>query len=293
MLPRFALPRRSSRWLSLLCWLLAPSALAQARPRDDPPPTVRVAGVVLKWVRGDKEANWRRVQPLICKAAAGGAKVVCTTECFLDGYAIADKGIPLETYRALGERVPGGPYYRQLAALAARLKIQLVAGLLEADGEARYNTAVVIGQDGKLVGKCRKQKLGHELPRNTAGSAPGVFETPHGRAGLMICADRTDAKIVRRTCDKGADFLICPSGGMFGPKSNDPIVQARSKENRVPILFVHPAEFLVTGEDGSILSRTIVGDTLLVSKDEVGTEKDRNRVFYFDLPLRRKGGSGK
>ena len=41
----------------------------------------------------------------------------------------------------------------------------------------------------------------------------------------MICADRTEARIVRGLCDAGADFLICPSGVMFGPKSNDPIVQ--------------------------------------------------------------------
>jgi hypothetical protein len=26
----------------------------------------------------------------------------------------------------------------------------------------------------------------------------------------------------------------------------------------------------------------------LIQPDEVGTEKDANRIFYFDLPLRRK-----
>ena len=43
--------------------------------------TVRVAGIVLKWVFADREANYRRVEPLIREAAAGGAKIVCTTEC--------------------------------------------------------------------------------------------------------------------------------------------------------------------------------------------------------------------
>jgi predicted amidohydrolase len=56
---------------------------------------------VLKWLRGDKQANYRRVEPMIREAAANGARIVCTTECFLDGYAIADKSIPLDTYRAL------------------------------------------------------------------------------------------------------------------------------------------------------------------------------------------------
>ncbi|MBI1916209.1 MAG: carbon-nitrogen hydrolase family protein [Planctomycetes bacterium] len=254
-------------------------------------PAVRVAGIVLKWVRADKEANFRRAEPLIRAAAAKGARIVCTTECFLDGYAIADKSIPLKEYRALGEPIPGGTYYRRLADLAGQLKIHLVAGMLEVDGEARYNTAVLIGPDGKLIGKYRKQKLGHESARNTAGSASPVFETPYGCVGIMICADRTEEKIVRCLCANGADFLICPSGGMFGPKSNDPIVQARSRENKVPIVFVHPAEFLVTGPDGSILDRTILGDALLVIREQVGTGRDQNRVFFFELPVRRKNKS--
>jgi predicted amidohydrolase len=250
-------------------------------------PTVRVAGIVLKWLRTDKEANYQRVEPLLREAAAKGAHIVCTTECFLDGYAIADKSIPLEDYRALGEPIPAGKYYQRLAALAAELKVHLVAGMLEADGADRYNTAVFIAPDGKLIGKYRKQKLGHEAVRNTAGTTSTVFETPFSRIGLMICADRTDPAIVRRFGENKANFLLCPSGGMFGPKTNDPIVQARSKENGIYIVFVHPAEFLVTGPDGSILERTILGDSLLITRDQVGTAKDSQRVFYYDLPVQR------
>jgi predicted amidohydrolase len=249
-------------------------------------PTVRVAGIVLKWVRGDKEANWKRAEPMIREAAAKGAKLVVTTECFLDGYAIADKTIPLETYRALGEPIPDGPYFKKLSALAAELKVHLVAGMLEADGEARHNTSVLIAPDGKLVGKYRKQFLEHESVRNTPGDACPVFPTPWGKAGMLICADRRKPEIAARFKENGADFIIVPSGGMYGPKENDPIVQARSKETRLAIVFVHPAEFLVTGPDGSILAQTVLGNRLLVAPDEIGTEKDANRVFYHDLPVR-------
>jgi len=89
---------------------------------------LRIAGIVLKWIRADKEANFRRVEPMIRQAAAGGAQIVCTTECFLDGYAIADKSIPLDVYRSLGEPIPEGAYFKRLAALARELKIVLVAG---------------------------------------------------------------------------------------------------------------------------------------------------------------------
>lgn len=261
----------------------AASALESRAEQDK----VRVAGIVLKWIRGDKESNYRRVEPMIREAVAHGARILVTTECFLDGYAIADKSIPLETYRALGEPIPEGEYCRRLARLADELDIHLVAGMLEAAADLRYNTTVILGPDGRLAGKYRKQFIEHEAVRNTPGTLSSVHPTPFGNVGVMICADRRDPDIVRRFFDNGADFLLCPSGGMFGAERNDPIVQARSRENRAYILFVHPAEFLVTGPDGSILQRTILGDRLLVAPEETGGSTDRNGIFYFDLPTRR------
>lgn len=280
------------RWLSLMfCATFAPGVHSSFAAETDKAPTVRVAGLVLKWIRADKEANYQRVEPMIREATAHGAKIVCTTECFLDGYAIADKSIPLEQYRALGEPIPSGKYFQRLAALAKELKIHLIAGMTEADGESRFNTSVLIGPDGRLLGKYRKQKLEHELVRNTPGEKSPVFETPYGRVGMMICADRTEPALVRRFCAEGADFLICPSGGMFGPKTNDPIVQARSRENKIHIVFVHPAEFLVTGPDGSALANTVLGDRLLIPAEQTGGGHDANQIFYFDLPLRPTGAS--
>jgi predicted amidohydrolase len=229
--------------------------------------------------------NYLRAEKLITTAARDGAQLVCTTECFLDGYAIRDKTIPLETYRALGEPIPTGKFYEQLRMLTDRLNIYLVAGMLEADGDQRFNTAVLIDSGGNLIGKYRKQQLGHEIPRNTPGTETPVFSTPLGRIGIMICADRRDPRLVQRLRDGGAQLIICPSGGMFGPKSNDPIVQARSLENKLPILFVHPAEFLVTSADGEIDARTILGDRLFIAAHEAGGESDQNEVFHFEMPL--------
>lgn len=245
---------------------------------------VRVAGVVAKWVRGDKEANWGRVSVMIRDAAANGASIVCTTECFLDGYAIADKDIPLDTYRKLGEPIPDGTYSKRLMKLADELNIHLIAGMLEADGKDRFNTALVIAPDGSIIGKYRKQHLGHELERNTPGEESKVFSTPHGKLGVMICADRRFPEIVNGFVDNGAGLLLCPSGGMFGPKTNDPILQARSKETKRHIVFVHPAEFLVTAPNGSIAARTILGDQLLVEPKEIDSKTDSRKVFYFDVP---------
>jgi predicted amidohydrolase len=262
----------------------------EKEPAAVPAGHVRVAGIVLKWLRADKEVNYARAEKLIEQAARGKAQLVVTTECFLDGYAIKDKTIPLEDYRALGEPIPDGKFFQRLAALADKRDIFLIAGMLEADGDKRYNTAVLIGPDGKLLGKYRKHNLEHELVRNTPGDQTPVFHTPLGKIGIMICADRRDPPLVKRLAE-GADLLICPSGGMFGPTSNDPILQARSKENGLPIVFVHPAEFLVTDPLGAIKSRTILGDRLEIDKVDIGREVDTSEVFFIDVPRALARGS--
>ena len=49
----------------------------------------------------------------------------------------------------------------------------------------------------------------------------------------------------------------------------------------------------MTGSNGSILERTILGNRLLVGRDEVGAEKDVNTICYVDLPLKRTPTSDK
>ena len=270
--------------------LLVAAVLAWAMPAsaETPPEQVRLAGVVLKWLRTDKQANYDRAAALIEQAAKGGAKIVCTTECFLDGYAIKDKAIPLEQYRALGEPIPDGAYFQKLAA--AGRSARYLAGRGHAGGRRR--AALQHGRPDRRraassPGDYRKHKLEHELVRNTPGDQTPAFDTPYGRLGLMICADRRDPELVQRLCKPGLDLLICPSGGMFGPKSNDHILQARSKENAVPILFVHPAEFLFTDAQGEVRSQKLLGDRLEIDAADIGGDADSKEVFYFDLPLKR------
>jgi len=247
---------------------------------------VRVAGIVLKWITADKEENYRRAEPLIREAAAQGAQIVMTTECFLDGYAIRDKSIPLDQYRALCEPIPDGPYITRLRHLAAELKIHLVAGMTECESGNTYNTAVLIGPDGRVIGKYHKHLLEHELVRNTPGSTSPVFDTPLGKIGLMICADRRVPDLIKQLKTNGAQLLLCPSGGMWGPKENDYILQDRSRENHLSIVFVHPVEFLVTSPTGAILDQKLIGDQLFLNTGEINSTKDQHLVAIYDLPMR-------
>ena len=96
--------------------------------------------------------------------------------------------------------------------------------------------------------------------------------------------DRTEPDIVERYRQAKADFLLCPSGGMFGPVKNDPILMAQSRETQLPIVFKSIRRSLATNPEGAMVARTLLGDRLLVSSDEIGRETDENRIVYFELP---------
>ena len=63
-----------------------------------------------------------------------------------------------------------------------------------------------------------------------------------------------------------------------------------SRETGRYIVFVHPAEFLVTAPDGSVVDVQLFGDpregdaALAIEESEIGTARDRNEVCYVDLP---------
>jgi predicted amidohydrolase len=242
--------------------------------------SVRVAGIVLKWTAGDPEANWRHAEGLIREAASGGAKIVCTPESFLDGYAIRDSDLTTEQFRALAEPVPEGEYCRRMRRLADELDIYLIAAITELDGEKVYNSAVLIGPDGAHVGTYRKKFLWvDEEEKYSAGNAFPAFETPYGKVGMMICSDRRQPSAVEELTRNGADLVFCPAGGGYG-KENDETMSRRSKEGKVPIVFVHPVRFLVTAADGSIVASDVCGLALDHTDDaEPGV------VQYCDVPL--------
>ncbi len=192
----------TKRVLVFLILAIAIESLPSAGATESEFDQLRIAGIVLKWIRGDREANFARLEPLVRTAAAGGAQLVCTTECFLDGYAIEDKSV--------------------------------------------------------------------------------LF----GKLGVMICADRRNEKVVQQFCSQGADLLICPSGGMFGPEKNDHILQQRSSENKKYLVFTHPAEFLITTPEGEIARRVLLGDKLKLDDNEIDTPEDSSGVFYMDFQRR-------
>jgi len=243
--------------------------------------TVKIAGIVLKWIAEDREANFQRAAALIREAAAGGAKIICTTESFLDGYSMRLPEVSLEKLRSLAEPVPDGPYYTRLRQLCDELNIYLVAGLTELDNDKMYNSAGVIGPDGRHLGTYRKKFLWTtEEGTYTPGGGFPVIETTFGKIGMMICSDRRHPESIRELADNGAELVFCLAGGGYG-EENDRVVSQRAKEGHVPIVFVHPIEFSVTGASGDVLTSSLFGNQL----DENPEEPQGGVVGFYDFPL--------
>jgi predicted amidohydrolase len=194
---------------------------------DPPAPRkVRLATVHFQ-PRGGKtpEGNCRLYEPLIAEAARQKADLVVLGETL--------------TYCGLGksmaevaEPIPG-PSTDYFAGLAKKHGLYVVAGLVERSGHLIYNTSVLVGPDGQLVGKYRKVTL----PRGEieGGVCPGddypVFETRFGRVGLMICYDGFFPEVARQLTIRGAEVIAWPVWGC-----NPLLARARACENHVYVV---------------------------------------------------------
>lgn len=167
----------------------------------------------------------RQFAPLIANAAEKGADLVVLPET-LTFYGTGG------TYADAAEPIPG-PSTDYFGTLAKKHDLYVVAGLLERDDNLIYNVAVLIGPDGKVVGKYRKVCL----PRGEieGGIMPGkeypVFQTRFGKVGMMVCYDGFFPEVARELSIQGADVIAWPVWGC-----NPLLGQARACENHVYVV---------------------------------------------------------
>jgi N-carbamoylputrescine amidase len=98
----------------------------------------------------------------IGQAADAGAQIVCLQEIFNGPYFCAEQ----ETrWYDVAEAVPDGPIVRLMQDEARRRHIALIVPVYEREQEGiYYNTAAVIGNDGRYLGKYRKTHIPHVAP---------------------------------------------------------------------------------------------------------------------------------
>jgi len=125
----------------------------------------------------------------------------------------------------------------RLGGAAARHKMYLVvcSDFTESDG-AIYNTAFLLGRDGKETGRYHKvcPTWGEAGARQRGSSFP-VFPTPDlGTAGMLICYDLVVPETARCLALQGADIVFFPTMGGAAIGDDDIGVQAlrvRAAEN--------------------------------------------------------------
>ena len=129
----------------------------------------------------------------------------------------------------VAETIPG-PTTTRLGELARHKHSYIVAGIYEREGQAVYNTAVLIDRKGNVAGKYRKVYLPRE--EYEVGLTPGsdypVFETDFGKVGMMICWDLQYADAARGLALHGAELIALPIWG-----GNETLGKARAIENQV------------------------------------------------------------
>ena len=109
-----------------------------------------------------------------------------------------------------------GPETEAFSRIAKAHRTRIVLGLFERDGDAVYNSAILIGPDGRVDGRYRKVHLavgGEAESGILPGNAFPVFETEIGRVGCNICMDSSAAESSRAVGLGGADFLALPIMG--------------------------------------------------------------------------------
>jgi predicted amidohydrolase len=107
-----------------------------------------------------------------------------------------------------------------------------VFGIYERVGKVVYNTAVLTGPDGSVVGTYRKTCLPREEIEGgiTPGDAYPVFDTRFGKVGMMICWDIHFPEVARQLAINGAEMILVPIWG-----GNELLIRARAVENQIYI----------------------------------------------------------
>lgn len=179
-------------------------------------------GIIQQSNTPDREDNINRLQQKIRQLAQDGAELIVLQElhnglyfCQTEDTSIFDQA----------ESIPG--YSTDLFGhLAKELGLVIILSLFEKRAAGLYhNTAVVIENDGSIVGKYRKMHIPDDpayyekfyFTPGDLGFRP--IETSLGKLGVLVCWDQWYPEAARLMALSGAEVLIYPTA--IGWESSD------------------------------------------------------------------------
>ena len=206
--------------------LVAPELPSPARVATRDTPALTVALVQTRW-REDPAEHRAVLDEGIVRAAAAGAQVVFLSELTLSRYPADTR--PDGDPAAIAEPLDGGPTHRFAAAAAACTGLLVHASLFERavgpqghDGLG-YNTAILVGPDGRLLARTRKLHIpvtagyyeDHYFRPGPADADPYpvvTLDLPGApRIGMPTCWDQWFSEVARAYGLAGAQLLAYPT----------------------------------------------------------------------------------
>lgn len=250
---------------------------SMGRPKT-PPKRLRVAAVQMTFA-DSIGGNLHKIAHAASLAAAQDADAVLFPECATTGYAF-DFGTlrPADLRRALGE----------VAAMAARLHVNLLVGSPIFAGRRLHNALLVFDRTGRLAHAYAKCQLVDADRRwFTPGDGLSLFSVDGVPATAILCHERRYPELVRLPVMAGARVVFHPNAGMdtravsrtkHGGRDG---IAVRAFENAVPYVFANSV-----GPQGG--GRWSAGDSKIVAPDGTVRQLADNRgecVLVEDLDL--------
>ncbi len=175
--------------------------------------SVRLAVLQLKG-NAPREVNLERSIAKIHEAIQAGAQVICLQELFTGPYPCQSED---HAHFDWAEPIPG-PTTDELAAIAKRHAVVIVAPLFERRSQAVYhNSVAVLDADGSLAGMYRKMHIPDDpLFYEKFYFTPGdrgfcVIPTRYAKLGVGICWDQWYPEAARLFALAGAEILLYPT----------------------------------------------------------------------------------
>ncbi len=192
---------------------------------------ITIATVQMKPALGEPEDNLVKMSDFVSKIASQQkVDLIVFPELVTSGFELGVR------FTELAQRIPG-PSVNLMAQRAAEFGVYIAFGMVSKEKveSILFNSAVLVGPDGELVGSYNKVHLrGEERMAFREGFRLPVFETEIGNIGLVLGWDLAYPEVARSLTLDGAE-LICVMANWEKTQIEEwrTYVRARAYENAV------------------------------------------------------------
>ncbi len=205
-------------------------------------------------VRWSVEENWRTVERLVRLHSRDGVDIFITPECFLDGCGAAEGDWTPQRFEAIAQRIEDSPYVEALCRTAAAHCTHIVCGFTERVGERYYNSSLLVGRSGEILGKYQKTHLQDHDLHITGGASLPVFTLDCAQVGILTFSEWRWPEAMRTLRLQGAGIALVLGNAAYRWEE-EWALRTRAAENGMFICLAHPECPLMIDPSGRVVAR--------------------------------------